>query len=66
MAANFPAPDNTMKANTPPVSDPNYSASKSTFVQTGVPDTVAGQPVNFLQRFNTSGDLRCADLEPAA
>jgi hypothetical protein len=55
--SSFPAPDNTMKANTPPVSDANYSTSISTFVQTNVPDAVAGQPVNFLQRFNTSGGL---------
>jgi hypothetical protein len=53
----FPAPDNTLKANTPPVSDPNYSANISTFIETNVPDTVAGQPVNFFQRFNTSGGL---------
>jgi hypothetical protein len=53
----FPAPDATMKANTPPVSDPNYSANISSFVQTNVPDSVGGQPVNFLQRFNASGGL---------
>ncbi len=53
----FPAPDGPMKANTPPVSDPNYSASISEFVQTNVRDAVDGQPVNFLQRFNASGGL---------
>jgi hypothetical protein len=55
--SSFPAPDSTMKTNTPPVSDANYSASILSFVQTNVPDSVGGQPVNFLQRFNSSGGL---------
>jgi len=53
----FPAPDNTMKANTPPVSDPNYAAAISAFVQANVPDQYQGQPVNFQQTFNTLGGL---------
>jgi hypothetical protein len=55
--SSFPAPDGALKANTRPVSDPNYTASISSFVQTNVPDSVGGQPVNFLQRFNSSGGL---------
>ena len=35
----FPAADETMKNNTPPVSDPNYSTNIVTFVNTNVPDT---------------------------
>ena len=46
-----------MKNNTPPVSRPTYSANISTFINTNVPDTLQGQPVNFLQTFNTLGGL---------
>jgi hypothetical protein len=53
----FPAADPTLKANTPPVSSPSYSADISSFVQTNVPDTFSGQPVNFQQTFNTLGGL---------
>ena len=53
----FPAADNTMKANTPPVSSPTYSTDISSFVQANVPDTFSGQPVNFQQTFNTLGGL---------
>jgi hypothetical protein len=53
----FPAADNTMKNSTPPVSSASYSTDISAFVQTNVPDTFGGQPVNFLQTFNTLGGL---------
>jgi hypothetical protein len=54
----LPAPDNNMKANTPPVSDPDYSAKISAFVQANVPDTFSGQSVNFFQTFNSLGGLQ--------
>jgi hypothetical protein len=53
----FPAPDPTMKANTPPVSSPTYSTDMVAFVTANVPNTYAGQPVNFLNYFNTQGGL---------
>lgn len=53
----FPAADPNLKANTPPVSSPTYSTDISTFVQSNVPDTFNGQPVNFQQTFNTLGGL---------
>jgi hypothetical protein len=53
----FPAPDETMKANTPPVSDPNYAADMQMFVNQNVPNTYGGQQVNFLDYFNSQGGL---------
>ena len=53
----FPAPDDQLKASTPPVSDPNYAANITTFIQQNVPDQSNGQPVNFFQQFNTLGGL---------
>jgi hypothetical protein len=53
----FPAPDATLKANTPPVSSATYSADVNSFIQTNVLDSVGGQPVNFFQTFNTLGGL---------
>jgi len=53
----FPPADDAMKNSTPPVSDPNYSTNIVTFVNTNVPDTWQGHPVNFLQTFNTLGGL---------
>jgi hypothetical protein len=53
----FPAPDATMKANTPPVSSPTYSTDIVTFVNANVPNTFNGQPVNFLNYFNSQGAL---------
>jgi hypothetical protein len=53
----FPGPDTTVKNNTPPVSDPNYSTAILAFVQATVPDSYAGQPVNFHQYFNSQGGL---------
>jgi hypothetical protein len=53
----FPAPDGTMKANTPPVGSPTYADDINKFVQANVPDTFNGQPVNFQTTFNTLGGL---------
>jgi hypothetical protein len=53
----FPAPDTTMKNNTPPVGSPTYAVDINNFVQQNVPDTFSGQPVNFLQTFNNLGGL---------
>jgi hypothetical protein len=53
----FPAPDATMKANTPPVGSPTYADDINKFVQANVPDTFNGQPVNFQTTFNTLGGL---------
>jgi hypothetical protein len=53
----FPAPNDQMKANTPPVSDPNYDANMAAFVQANVPNTFSGQPVNFYEYFNSQGGL---------
>jgi hypothetical protein len=53
----FPAPDPTMKNNTPPVSSPTYSTDIITFVNQNVPNTFNGQPVNFLDYFNNQGGL---------
>jgi hypothetical protein len=53
----FPAPDPALKDSTPPVSSPTYSTDIINFVNTNVPDTFGGQPVNFLQHFNSTGGL---------
>jgi hypothetical protein len=53
----FPAPDPTMKNNTPQVGSPTYAEDINAFVQTNVPDTALGQPANFFQTFNTLGGL---------
>jgi IPT/TIG domain len=54
----FPAPDDALKANTPPVSDPQYAEKITAFVQANVPDNWNGQPVMFLQQFNSLGGLQ--------
>jgi hypothetical protein len=53
----FPAPDPAMKNSTPPVSSPTYSTDIITFVNQNVPNTFNGQPVNFLDYFNSQGAL---------
>jgi hypothetical protein len=53
----FPAPDDQMKANTPPVGDPNYDANMAAFVSANVPNTYGGQQVNFYNYFNSQGGL---------
>ncbi len=53
----FPAPDTTMKNNTPQVGSPTYGADILNFINMNVPDTFSGQPVNFLQHFNSTGGL---------
>jgi hypothetical protein len=54
----FPSPDDTMKANTPPVSDPDYSTKITAFVEANVPNSYNGQPVSFLQTYNSLGGLQ--------
>jgi hypothetical protein len=53
----FPAPDATLKSNTPQVGSPTYSTDIINFVNQNVPDTWNGQQVNFLTTFNTLGGL---------
>jgi hypothetical protein len=53
----FPAPDATLKANTPPVSSPTYAADITAFIEQNVPNDANGQPVKFLETFNTLGGL---------
>jgi len=53
----FPPSDETMKANTPPVSSPTYATDMAVFVEQNVTDTFGGQPVNFQQQFTTTGGL---------
>ncbi|MBV9172170.1 MAG: hypothetical protein JOZ81_19025, partial [Chloroflexi bacterium] len=53
----FPSADETMKNNTPPVSDPNYSVNIINFVNQNVPDNWQGRQVNYLQTFNSLGGL---------
>ena len=53
----FPAPDNDLKNRTPQVGSPTYAQDIVAFVNSVVPDSVNGQPVNFLQTFNTLGGL---------
>jgi hypothetical protein len=53
----FPAPDATMKANTPPVGSPTYADDINKFVQDNVPDVFNGAQVNFQHTFNTLGGL---------
>jgi hypothetical protein len=53
----FPGPDATIKNNTPQVGSPTYATDIVNFVNTTVPDTFNGQPVNFLQTFNSLGGL---------
>ncbi|TMF06521.1 MAG: Ig-like domain repeat protein [Chloroflexi bacterium] len=53
----FPAPDPTMKSNTPQVGSPTYSTDIINFVNQNVPDTWNGQQVNFQTTFNTLGGL---------
>jgi hypothetical protein len=53
----FPAPDPTIKSNTPPVSSPTYSTDIMNFVAQVVPNDFGGQPVGFLDHFNSLGGL---------
>jgi hypothetical protein len=52
----FPSPDNQLKAQTPAVGTAEY-ANIIPFIQSVVPDTYNGQPVNFWQAFSTKGGL---------
>jgi hypothetical protein len=53
----FPAPDSTLKNNTPQVGVPTYAEDINTFIQGNVPDQFNGAQVNFLQTFNALGGL---------
>lgn len=53
----FPAADTTLKNNTPQVGSSTYGVDILNFINSNVPDTAAGQPVNFLQHFNATGGL---------
>ena len=53
----FPAPDPTIKNNTPQVGSPTYSTDIINFINQVVPNTANGQPVGFLEHFNTFGGL---------
>jgi hypothetical protein len=53
----FPAPDPNIKDRTPQVGSPTYTTDIVNFVNSVVPDSFNGQPVNFLQTFNTLGGL---------
>jgi len=52
----FPSPDDQLKAQTPAVGTPEY-ANIIPFIQSVVPDTYMGQPVNFYQTFLARGGL---------
>jgi hypothetical protein len=54
----FPGPDDTIKAQTPVPGSPNYDQAIIQFVNQVVPDTWMGEPVNYLQTFNTTGGLQ--------
>jgi polysaccharide biosynthesis protein PslG len=59
-----PAPDASLAAAAPPVSDPNYAADVLTFVRNQAPDTFNGQAVNFGTTFFstvTAQDAPAAD-----
>jgi N-acetylmuramoyl-L-alanine amidase len=47
----FPAPDDSIKAKTPKVADPNYGSAILDFVRDNAPDTFDGEPVNFEKTF---------------
>ena len=53
----FPGPDPTLKNNTPQVGSPTYSTDILDFINKNVPDQFAGQPVGFLEHFNSTGGL---------
>jgi hypothetical protein len=53
----FPGADPTLKNNTPQVGSPSYGEDILNFINVNVPDMFAGQPVNFLQHFNSTGGL---------
>ena len=53
----FPGPDPTLKNNTPQVGSASYGQDILAFINQNVPDQFSGQPVNFLEHFNTTGGL---------
>jgi hypothetical protein len=53
----FPGPDDALKASTPAVGSPEYDQAIIQFVEAVAPNTWNGQPVNFLDTFNSTGGL---------
>jgi hypothetical protein len=53
----FPGPDDALKAGTPAVGSPDYDDAILQFVDAVVPNTWNGQPVSFLDTFNSTGGL---------
>jgi hypothetical protein len=53
----FPSPDDQLKQQTPAVGSPNYAQTIMPFIQSVVPDTFMGQPVNFWQTYLARGGL---------
>ncbi len=53
----FPSPDDQIKQQTPAVGSPNYATTIMPYIQSVVPDTFMGQPVNFWQTFMKQGAL---------
>lgn len=62
----FPAPDPSIEAATPPVSDPNYATDIQAFVQKTAPNTFSGQPVNFGTTFLNAVTAQAAPSAPAS
>src|SRR5262249_3674166 len=61
----FPAPDTTLKNQTPKVSDTNYATAILDFVRQNAPDTFEGEPVNFGTTFFGSISLELAGTNDA-
>jgi hypothetical protein len=60
----FPAPDQSVIAQSPPPSDPDYANKIVQFVQAQAPDTVGSDQVNFGTTFNTTVTLADAPDAP--
>ncbi len=58
----FPAGDPGLASQAPLPGDPDYTAKALAFVETNVPDTFAGEPVNFLSTFQ--GTVSAAEAFP--
>src|SRR5438067_1075745 len=52
-----PMPDSGLIASAPLPGDPDYASKAIEFVRANAPDTVNGEPVNFLSTFNTTVSL---------
>jgi polysaccharide biosynthesis protein PslG len=62
----FPAPDPSLVAQTPPVSDPDYSTKIIQFTLANAPDTFDGIPVNFGTTFSNTVTAQDAPDAPAS